>query len=411
MVVTEKSAVTRQRAASSSIGRLDWLRVGIAVAAVGWGANQFAPMLLVYRARLGLSDATVQATFGFYALGLIPGLLVFGALADRVGRRRVMLPALTMSIAASALLIAGGHISGLLFVGRFVAGLASGAAFSSGAAWIKELSVGAGADEGTGPRRVTVTMTAGFGAGPLVAGLLAQWAPAPTTVPYLPHLVLLVVAFAVTARAPETRVPESDRPRAALVSVAELRNPRFRAVVLPLAPWVFGSAAIALAYLPGLVEGAVGHEALAFTAVVTMLAALAGILIQPVARRISATGRTALVASSLAMVTAGLVMAAVAAAQNSPVLVVVAVLILGAGYGACQVCGLQEIARLARPECRAGFTSVYQAVSYLGFALPFILAALAGPRSAATLLIAVAVLAAGTLIWTSAAAIRTERRS
>ena len=153
MAAVEKTDPTRVIDASTVVGRLAWLRVGVAVAAVGWGANQFAPMLLVYRARLGLSDATVQATFGFYALGLIPGLLVFGALSDRVGRRRVMLPALVASFAASAVLIAGGHVAGLLFVGRFVAGLASGAAFSSGAAWIKELSAGVGADERSGPRR------------------------------------------------------------------------------------------------------------------------------------------------------------------------------------------------------------------------------------------------------------------
>ena len=411
MAAVEKTDPTRVIDASTVVGRLAWLRVGVAVAAVGWGANQFAPMLLVYRARLGLSEETVQATFGFYALGLIPGLLVFGALSDRVGRRRVMLPALVASFAASAVLIAGGHVAGLLFVGRFVAGLASGAAFSSGAAWIKELSAGVGADERSGPRRVTVTMTAGFGAGPLVAGLLAQWAPAPTTVPYLPHLALLVVAVAVIAGARETRVADPGRPHGALVRAADLFKPRLRAVVLPLAPWVFGSAAIALAYLPGLVDGALGGSALAFTAVVTMLTALAGIAVQPAARRISAGGHSALVASSLAIVTAGLVVSAVAAAQTSPSLVVVAVLVLGAGYGACQVCGLQEITRLARPEALAGLTAVYQAVSYLGFALPFVLAALASSWSPAMLLVAVAVLAAITLVWTTAAAIRTRERS
>jgi MFS family permease len=54
---------------------------------------------------------------------------------------------------------------GWLFAGRLVAGAASGAAFSSGAAWIKELS-----GTGSGARRVTVAMTAGFGLGPLLAG-------------------------------------------------------------------------------------------------------------------------------------------------------------------------------------------------------------------------------------------------
>jgi len=38
---------------------------------VGWGANQFAPLLLVYHHDLGLGDGTLTGMFGVYALGLI----------------------------------------------------------------------------------------------------------------------------------------------------------------------------------------------------------------------------------------------------------------------------------------------------------------------------------------------------
>jgi hypothetical protein len=159
---------------------------------------------------------------------------------------------------------------------------------------------------------------------------------------------------------------------------------------------VFGSAAIALAYLPGLVT-----NSLAFTAVITMLTALAGIVVQPLARRI---GSTALIAGALGVVAVGIVVGALAADRDSSILVVAAVVVLGAGYGLCQVCGLQEITRLAPPGALAGLTAVYQAVSYLGFALPFVLAALARYFSATSLLLAVAALAAVTLAGTTVAA-------
>jgi hypothetical protein len=142
-----------------------WWGVGLAVAAVGWGAQQFAPLLLMYQDELGLTTTTIQAVFGLYVLGLIPGLLLGGPVSDRYGRRRVMAPALAASVVATVLLMLGGTGIGWLFAGRLVAGVASGAAFSSGAAWIKELS-----GAGYGARRVTVAMTAGFGLGPLVAG-------------------------------------------------------------------------------------------------------------------------------------------------------------------------------------------------------------------------------------------------
>jgi MFS family permease len=64
-----------------------WLRVAVAVSAVAWGANQFVPLLLVDRDDLALSPPTAQATFGLYAAGLAPGLLVGGPFSDRHGRR------------------------------------------------------------------------------------------------------------------------------------------------------------------------------------------------------------------------------------------------------------------------------------------------------------------------------------
>jgi MFS family permease len=369
---------------------LAWLRAGVAVAAVGWGANQFAPLLLMYRSELGLSGATVQATFGLYAFGLIPGLLLGGPVSDRYGRRPVMLVGLGCSVLGTLLLIGGGSAVGWLFAGRLIAGVASGAAFSSGAAWIKELS-DVGPEANPGPRRVTVTMTAGFAAGPLVAGILAQWAPARTVVPYLPHLALAGVAIALLAGTPETRLSVVGQG----FRLPDLRGRRFRTVVLPLAPWVFGSASIALAYLPGLVADRLGGYALVYSAGVIMLAAVAGILVQPLVRGL---GR-GLLRTALGIVVAGVLLAAVAAALSAPALVVLAALVLGAGYGSCQVCGLLEVQRLAHPDDLAGLTAVYQAVSYLGFTTPFLLAALEPFAAPATLLLGVAALAVLTMVY------------
>ena len=48
-----------------------WQRVVIAMFAVAWGANQFSPMLVVYRDELGLSARTLALLFALYAVGLI----------------------------------------------------------------------------------------------------------------------------------------------------------------------------------------------------------------------------------------------------------------------------------------------------------------------------------------------------
>jgi MFS family permease len=375
-----------------------WWGAGAAVAAVGWGAQQFAPLLLMYRVELGVSGPTVQAVFAVYVVGLVPGLLLGGPVSDRYGRRPVVLAALAASVAASALLLVGGHGVAWLFAGRLVAGFASGAGFSAGAAWIRELSTGSGGERG--PRRATVAMTAGFGLGPLVAGVLAQWAPSPTVVPYLPHLLLALAALPLVRRTPETRTPEADQ---AVLRVPDMSSRRFRTVVAPLAPWVFGVVAVGIAYLPGLVEPRLGGYVLLFCTLVTLLGAAAGIAVVPLARRVARGGSRRLLATALSLVIAGLVVAALAAATTDPLLVVASVVVLGAAYGCCQVCGLTEVQRIARPGQLAGLTAAYQAISYLGLAAAVPLAAVDHLVPPGVLLLGLAALAALTLVATSRA--------
>ena len=94
----------------------------------------------MYHHELGLGTGTLEALFGAYALGLIPGLLVGGPLSDVRGRRAVVVPAAWLSLAATLVLAAAGHSIALLFAGRLLAGVSSGAMFSAGTAWLRELS-------------------------------------------------------------------------------------------------------------------------------------------------------------------------------------------------------------------------------------------------------------------------------
>ena len=101
---------------------------------VAWGANQFSSLLLAYRLHAGISQSTADALFGVYALGLIPALLVLGPVSDARGRRAIVAAAGLLSVLASLVLIAGEHTVALLYLGRFLAGVCSGAAFAAGTA-------------------------------------------------------------------------------------------------------------------------------------------------------------------------------------------------------------------------------------------------------------------------------------
>ncbi|MGH3327474.1 MAG: MFS transporter [Streptomycetales bacterium] len=386
--------------------RKPWLAAAFAVCVVGWGANQFAPMLLWYGSALGVSTAVVQATFGMYAAGLIPGLLVGGPLSDRYGRKVTVAPALLISLLATLVLMVGEQGVAWLFAGRLIAGAASGAAFSAGSAWIKELSSHPYdiAADGLGARRATVAMSIGFGVGPLIAGMLAQWAPAAGMLPYAPHVALAVIALPLAWRAPETRNGrlrmQPPRPR----RTRNVRHPRFTRVVIPLAPWVFGAPTIAFAYLPGLVTTGLHGLSIAFSGLVTLLTALAGVLVQPAAHRLDRGGPSRVLIAGLSTVIGGMLVGAVTAATSQPFLVPVTAVVLGGGYGLCMVCGLLEVQRLAHPDELASATALYQACTYLGFAAPFLLAAAQSAVPPTVLLLGVTLLAALTLAWTAFAA-------
>lgn len=386
-----------------------WLRAAFAVTVVGWGANQFTPLLLMYRSELNLSAAVVEAMFGLYAVGLIPGLLVAGRVSDRIGRRPVVATAVVLSMIAAAVLMFGAYGPAWLFAGRLIMGVASGCGFSAGSAWIKELSTApyAQAGNGAGARRAGVAMTLGFGLGPLVAGAAAQWGPLPTVLPYLPQLVLAAGAALLLPHIPETHPRSPAGHDGVLLRMPRLSHTRFLRVVLPLAPWVFGSAAIAMVYVPGLVLSRLPGLAVIFAAVDALLTALAGVLIQPLARRLGSTGGPALLIAGMSLVTVGLLVEAAVARLGQPGLVLAGAVVLGSGYGCCLVYGLSEVQRMAPPGELAELTAVFQAATYIGFGLPYLLSVLRPYASPPALLLAVAALAALTLAVTAWQARRT----
>jgi hypothetical protein len=318
-------------------------------------------------------------------------------------------------------LIAGTYGSGWLFAGRLIVGLGSGSAFSAGAAWIKELSGPPYEDPapGAGARRASGAMTLGFALGPLVAGALAQWAPLPTILPYLPQLAGSCAAVLLAARAPETVSPgagQASDGRSWRLRIRGVGQPRFWRVVLPLAPWVFISVAIGFVYVPELVANRASGVALGFGAAIALAAAVGGVAVQPLARRLASRddpGRPWLLITGLALVTAGLaaeagITAGSALGSWQPVLALLASAELGCGYGITLVFGLTEVARLASPEDLAGLTGVFQVACYTGFAAPDVLSLLQGAASPPVLLLWLAALAALTLAVTTSQARRTR---
>jgi MFS family permease len=336
-------------------------RVELLLLSAGWGANHFSTLLLVYRRALGLSASELGLLFGAYALGLVPGLIFAGRASDARGRRRLVLPASLLAIAASGLLAAS-HGFEMLLAGRLLYGLAMGAVMSPGSVWLQELSL-----DGRGPRRATLALSAGFGLGPLASGILAEFLPAPMLLPYLLHIALMLGCWLLALGVPETAQPSGSSGGA-----ARLSNLGLLLRLLPMAPWAFGLASVTLAILPGLLRSHVGRPVL-YSACVIALTLLSGVSMQPIIGRFGR--RPDLV--GLALGALGVLLGAYAVVVGSAGLVFVVAVLVGCGYGLVMTGGLREIAERVEARERGRAVGIYYVMTYVGFALPFVHARLA----------------------------------
>ncbi len=355
-----------------------WLAVGGSMFAVAWGGNEFTPLLVMYREVSKFSTVTVDVLLGAYVVGIVPALLAGGPLSDRYGRRPLMLPAAPLSLLGSLILAVGPDSSFLLALGRVFCGIALGLVMAVGTTWIKELSVREGKPD-AGAGRASMSLTVGFLVGAGLAGALAQWGPWPTATTYVLHIALTLVTGAWLFGVPETRAVEPAGSRPKLrddLRVPPIGHRRFLRVVVPLAPWVFGSVGSAYAVLPGLMRDHSGGMPIALSALVTALTLAFGVAAQLVGKVIDTRHSARASVIAMAFLAVGMGLAALATTVLSLPLVLVAACVLGVGYGLALVAGLSEVQRIAGPDDLAGLTAVYYAIAYTGFFIPAILAVL-----------------------------------
>jgi predicted MFS family arabinose efflux permease len=339
-------------------------RVGLLLFAAGWGANHFSTLLVVYRRELGLSPSALGILFGAYALGLVPGLILAGRASDRWGRRALVIPASLVALVASAVVSFGGaHGFGVLMAGRLLYGLGMGSAMSPGSVWLQELS-----PAGTGARRATLALSAGFGLGPLVAGVLAEFAPAPMVLPYIVHIVVMTAALLGTRAVPETAIGA----RGGAAARTRWRDLAVLVELLPVAPWAFGLAAATMVVLPGLLRSMVARPVL-YSGTIILATLGAGVLVQPYVKRV---GRHADLLG-LAVGALGVWLGARVVASGSPPLALLAAPLAGLGYGLAMTSGLAEVAARVPAQARGTAVGIYYVLTYVGFSVPFVHATVA----------------------------------
>src|SRR6201994_1554552 len=182
-----------------------WL-LALVLAITMLGTTLPTPLYVIYQSRWHFSAAMVTVTFAVYAAAVIATLLLAGRSSDQAGRRPVLAAALGASALSTIVFILAPDV-GALIAARIVSGLSAGLMTGTATAALTELA------PASASRRASLVATAanmaGLGLGPLVAGVLAQYAPHPTTLVFEVYLAVLAAAALLLLLVPETVHPRT----------------------------------------------------------------------------------------------------------------------------------------------------------------------------------------------------------
>jgi predicted MFS family arabinose efflux permease len=335
-----------------------------------------SPLYGLYRTRDHLSAFTITIVYAIWAGGTIATLLANRFVAQRLGRRGVMLAAVATMMTAAALLAAWKDLPGLL-IGRLLTGVSVGLAAGTAIVYLIELQVRADPKASVVRARTigTSVNVGALGIGPLVAGSLAQWAKWPLTLPYLVFVGLGALALAGLTFAPETSPPA---PRG--ISRSQPKGSR-RSVRLPPAA---GAATLTAFAANGLFAGLSGlflattlhHPSHALAGATLFLVFSSGVASQLATARVPASRVLTLGATSMLV---GLVLLVISVRLSTPnlALFLIAGALIGAGAGAVFKGTTGLVLEASPPEDRVAMTSALLIALFVGLSVPVIGAGIA----------------------------------
>ncbi|MDN3054885.1 MFS transporter [Streptomyces sp. SRF1] len=361
------------------------------------GTTLPTPLYSLYQREFGFSSLMVTVIFAVYAMGVIAALLLFGHVSDFIGRRPVLLAALVLSAASAVcFLLADGLPQ--LFTGRVLSGLSAGLA--TGAATVTVIELAPPHRRRGATLLATAANLGGLGLGPLLAGVLAQYAPAPLRLVFVVDLALVAVAAAGVLALPET-VRTRHRPPLRPQRMRVPREMRSTFTAAAMAGFAgFATLGLFTSVSPTFLSEVEGERDHAVAGAVVFSVFAASIAGQTLGRRLgpgwSLPGGCAVLVAGMAAIAASLATASLA-------LLVLGAVVAGAGQGLSFHAAVRVVTGSSPADRRAEVTSALFVLMYLAISIPVIgvgaLSVAVGPRPAGLVFTGcVALLAAATLL-------------
>lgn len=358
-----------------------WVCVAMCVGVMGTALA--SPLYPLYQQAWALDPSQIAQLYVAYMVAALATLLFLGRLADRHGflpvlRAGVIL--VTVGITLSA--VAWDAFS--FTISRIVIGLASGMIVPSSSLGMTQLG------KSSNPQRVaatiSLTMAFGFGLGPVVGGLIAQWAPYPLVTAYLPSIVLGLLAIYTLFRLDINIRPAPPAASADGTVSAASAGTGWRQwlpeLSLPAAPFTrpyllgslaafsaFGMFSLYASLAPSFMDRMVPWHGPAVSGLSIGVILFLSAAFQFVARRWPT--RRVVVTGLLALLVANVVLM-LNTTTTSQLLFTSSVLTTAFGHGLCCMGGLSVVNKVSPPHQRSSLLSTFLMIAYLGSILPIL---------------------------------------
>jgi MFS family permease len=367
---------TLRRSLDSSLSpTLVFAGVAAAFASMFVAAGAPTPLLIRLQQSWGFPVSLLTIAFAAYAVGFLGALLTVGSLSDYVGRKPVLLVALSAELIAMVMFLLAGSVEWLI-AARFVQGAATGMATSAFSAALIELAPPS--RRGAGAVFAAVAPAGGLGVGALVTGVAVQFTTAPNAIVFGCLTVAMAADLAIVALAAETARRRNGARAALKPHLAVPVNVRrsFVAVVpLQVAAWML--AGLYLGLIPSIIRGILGINSGLLNGATAFIepgaAAVAALAFGRVDPRTTTRLGARFLVGGTALVLLGVV-------GHSIGLLWLGGAIGGVGFGAAFSGPARSMGLRVRPDERAGLYAAVFVVGYLAFGIPVVIAGQAADR-------------------------------
>ena len=342
------------------------LAVGSMIAVMFMGSTIVTPLYSLYAKQFGFSAIMLTLIYAAYVIGNLVSLFFFGGVSDRAGRKRIVLRALALAALSTGIYFFATSTP-WLFVARVLSGFSIGLGAGTGTAWIAELDA---EDRARATLVAVVSNFAGLGLGPLISGLLAQYSSRPLQLPFLIYIWAVAITAVFIARSPETVNTHAGTNTARSTSVAVPRSIRARFIAPAITAFtVFSLYGFYFSLAPGVLIDSLHLSNRAIGGAVVFELGLVAAATIIVTRRL-ASGTCMRLALILLVPTLALLI--LAQAQGSLPMLLLGTALSGVSGALGYRGSLQVVNQIAPAEQRAGVSSVYFIVCFMGNSLPVI---------------------------------------